>query len=781
ARLLPLFARQLIVMVRNITRHRRTEEALRQVEERFRSIFRNISAGMFLLNPDGSFIEANAAFCTFLGYDCRELLKLNVMDITHPDDREGVLRRLHEARGGSRRTYNSGKRYLRKDGTTVWGQGTSNWFFDADGSPIYGVAVIQDITECRQAEEALRQSEAKFAKAFNATPTWLVISALEDGRFIEINEAFERICGYRREEVIGRASLELGIWAKPEQRVMIVQALRQGREVREWEVTFKGKEGKTFIGEVSAELIEVNGVQRLLTLVNDITGRKRAEEALRKWRDIFQHTRMGVVTGMRGSTTFDLVNPAYAEMHGCTVEELIGTSAFDLYPVELRGELQENVRLAHEKGHHVFETEHLRKDGSRFPVMVDITAVRDGKGESIYNIVNVQDITERKEMEQALRESEESFSKAFHATPTILVIATFAEGRYIEVNETFERILGYRRDEAIGRTSIEMNIWATPEDRARIVRMIREEGKVRDLEVNLRSKDGRIFVCLYSGELISIRGELCLLSMVNDITARKRMEERIEILNTDLASKAMELEAANRELEAFNYSVSHDLRSPLTGINGYCQLILDMHAGRLDEQCLGYVREIYGAGQQMDELITALLDFSQLLRCEIARETVDLSAIALMVANRLRTSGPQRRVTFAIAAGVTVEGDPKLLRLVIENLLGNAWKYSGKRDEARIEFGAVEMLSAECGVRNERLSNSELGKTAYFVRDNGAGFAMADADRLFTPFKRLHRSNEFEGHGIGLATVQRIIQRHGGSVWAVAEVGEGATFYFTLG
>ncbi len=225
------------------------------------------------------------------------------------------------------------------------------------------------------------------------------------------------------------------------------------------------------------------------------------------------------------------------------------------------------------------------------------------------------------------------------------------------------------------------------------------------------------------------------------------------------------LEAANRDLEAFGYTVSHDLRSPLTCINGYCQLLLELCSASFDEQCTGFIKDISDAADRMEHLVTTILNFSQLARKEIDRQTVSLSRLARTISLDLRMRQPDRTVTFEIEEGVEVGGDLKLLQVVLENLIGNAWKYSGKQEEARIEFGTTEYE----------------GKPVCFVRDNGAGFDMSQADKLFSAFERLHSSSEFEGIGIGLATVQRIIERHGGRVWAEGEVGKGATFYFTLG
>ncbi len=244
----------------------------------------------------------------------------------------------------------------------------------------------------------------------------------------------------------------------------------------------------------------------------------------------------------------------------------------------------------------------------------------------------------------------------------------------------------------------------------------------------------------------------------------KRLEEEVERLRKDLRSQTSGLEAANKEMEAFTYSVTHDLRKPLTIINGYCQVIKDLCVGSLDEQCNDYIDKIYYGTVQMNQLIDALLKFSLLGRGELRREMVNLSDIASSIAAELRIAEPERRVTFHIAEGIVVNGDAVLLRVVLDNLIGNAWKYTSKREEAVIELGVTE----------------HEGKSTCFVRDNGLGFDMADAEKLFIPFQRLAARDEVKGHGIGLATVHRIIQRHGGRIWAEGKPGEGATFYFYL-
>jgi two-component system sensor histidine kinase/response regulator len=224
------------------------------------------------------------------------------------------------------------------------------------------------------------------------------------------------------------------------------------------------------------------------------------------------------------------------------------------------------------------------------------------------------------------------------------------------------------------------------------------------------------------------------------------------------------LEAANKELESFSYSVSHDLRAPLRSIDGFSQALLEDYADKLDEEGKDHLQRVRASTQRMAELIDDMLNLSRMTRSEMRLEAVNLSTVAKTVAAELQRSQPDRRVEFVIAEGVVANGDSGLLRVVLENLLGNAWKFTGKHSEAKIEFGIS-------------LQN---GNSAYFVRDNGSGFDMAYAGKLFGAFQRLHDAREFPGTGVGLATVQRVIHRHGGQVWAESEVEKGATFYFTL-
>ncbi|GFO68019.1 hypothetical protein GMLC_15980 [Geomonas limicola] len=396
---------------------------------------------------------------------------------------------------------------------------------------------------------------------------------------------------------------------------------------------------------------------------------------------------------------------------------------------------------------------------------LDVYAFRYGEPQECQVAVLFRDITERREAEEALRRSEKKFATIFHCAPALVAITTLKEGRIADINDTALGFLGYRREEVVGRTTLQIGLWESTQERERMVQAIEDRGRIHDLEVSFRGKTGESYTGLFSGEFIDIDQDRYLLSMVKDITERKRSELEIERLNTDLAAQVEELKEANLELEAFNRMVSHDLRQPLNSIGLSIQTVEIICSDKLDEECQRYLQSIFKKILVMNQLIDTLLRFSGSTRVELRRGPVDVSELARGVAAEVRENETEaRRARFDIAEGLTANADKSLLKTVLQNLIGNAWKYTSMRDEAIIEVGARELE----------------GQPAFYVRDNGKGFDMEDAEEIFAPFKRLPGADGFKGFGVGLATVERIIRRHGGRVWAEAQTDRGATFYFTL-
>ncbi|ALC17369.1 PAS/PAC sensor signal transduction histidine kinase [Desulfuromonas soudanensis] len=365
-----------------------------------------------------------------------------------------------------------------------------------------------------------------------------------------------------------------------------------------------------------------------------------------------------------------------------------------------------------------------------------------------------------------LKQSEERYRRLYKDTP-VMLHSIDRDGRLVSVSNYWLAYLGYGKDEAI---NVKLTSFFTEESRRYAEEVVFPEyfqtGYCKDVPYRIRKKNGEILDVLLSATADrDDQGEIIRsLAVMIDITERKRASEKIASLNASLAAKAEELEKANLELESFSHTVAHDLRAPLTNISGACQGLNELCADTLDGKSKKFIDYIHDETLRMDLFISALLDFSHLNRQELHREELDLSEMAAAIVLGLRMREPERQVTFTLAEGVKCLGDPVLIYSVLENLLGNAWKYTGARDEARIEFGVI----------------AEEEKPVFFVRDNGAGFDMNQAHRLFGAFQRLHNRDEFAGTGLGLTTVQRILFRHGGRIWAEGEKDKGATFFFTL-
>lgn len=373
---------------------------------------------------------------------------------------------------------------------------------------------------------------------------------------------------------------------------------------------------------------------------------------------------------------------------------------------------------------------------------------------------------ERKRAEEVLRESETRFRTLIQAAPGVIVCLS-PEGRILEFNPEAERIYGSKREKVLGQNYFEL--FLPVEIREKVVEDMKKvlAGEpTRGFENPVRISDGSERFFIWNADrLMDDRGHITgIIAIGQDITERKRIEEEQRKQRDHLEYLNGKLTALNKELESFSYSVSHDLNAPLNSIIGFCDILLNDSADKLDEQGKNYLRRVITASQHMVKLIRNLLDLARATRSEMRNETVNLSALVKMIAKELRERQPEHQVEIVIAEGLTAGGDPELLRIMLENLLGNAWKFTGKRQHAKIEFGAAQ----------------HDGKSVYFLRDNGVGFKMEFANKLFNAFQRLHPSTDFEGTGIGLATVQRIIHRHGGQILAEGEVDKGATFYFTL-
>jgi PAS domain S-box-containing protein len=394
------------------------------------------------------------------------------------------------------------------------------------------------------------------------------------------------------------------------------------------------------------------------------------------------------------------------------------------------------------------ELEMVRSDGTSFPVLVSAIAVRDQAGGFVTCRATVFDISERKRLE-------EEYERLFEMSQDLVCIAGF-DGFFKRVNPVWERVFGYTAQEL---TSSPFSEFLHPDDREATLAEFEEQlqaGKVVVLfENRYRCKDGSWRWLQWSSRPDSAHGRIY--AIARDVTEQKSAQD-------EMRQARAAAEAANAELETFSYSVSHDLRSPLRAIDGFSQALLEDYGAELDSGGKDLLVRIRAGAQRMAQLIDDLLRLSRISRTELDPQPLDVSALVRTLADQVRVGEPTRCASFAIADGIKARADPRLLRVALENLLSNAWKFTRRKAAARIEFGSVQ----------------ENGQRVYYLRDNGAGFDMAYAGKLFGPFQRLHHTRDFEGTGIGLATVSRIVHRHGGRVWAQGAPEHGATFFFTL-
>ena len=682
-----------------------------------------------------------------------------------------------------------------------------------DGAPARVVGSVQDVTERRAAEEATRRGRdllqmlAEVSARFLSMPLASIDEAILDtlarvGTFagadrcyvVLVDEAGGTVTNTHEWCAPGIASMSHLLQQAPVEafawtvgtlladRPVVVEKLADLPEEAEPErALMAAQDVRSFLmvplqatardlGLVGFDTVraEVAWPQETILLLRTVAGtlagaleRKRVVSALEEseanHRAVFEAVDdVILVTDESGRIVHG--NPAAERTLGYPPADLRGTLLLDLHPASAREEAAAifAAMLAGERTTCPLPLE--RRDGVLIPAE---TRVSHGTWDGSPCIFGVsKDLS-------AEREALDRFDRLFHANPALMAVNDLEDLRFLDVNDAFLDTLGYARDEVIGRPLGELGILPDADEHAAALRLMREGG-MRAVELRVRTRDGRSLDGVFSGEVIRGAGRTYFLTVMLDITDRKLAEQELRRLNATLeqhvAERTKELSAANRELEAFVQSVAHDLRGPLRTIGSFGQILLLEHADELDDGGRDALQRIVRANTRLGRLIDGLLELSGFARHDVRRQALDLTGLALAVVAELRQSQPAHPVEVEVAEGLHAEADPTLTGIVLENLLGNAWKFTARRPVGHIEVGCTRLP----------------GETVYHVRDDGAGFDPRYAHRLFEAFERLHDDTEFGGTGIGLATVRRIVERHGGRVWAEGTPGEGATFSFTL-
>ena len=404
----------------------------------------------------------------------------------------------------------------------------------------------------------------------------------------------------------------------------------------------------------------------------------------------------------------------------------------------------------------------LMYDGRSIPMALNTAVAFVVCGAGVVVRASVADIAARRRADAALRESEERYRLLFESNPLAIWVFDTNTLGFLAVNEAAIQRYGYTREEFLSMTL--KDIRPAEDVPALMDHIARISSVTEGCSWKHLTKDGALIDVEVTSHPLTFAGKSARVVLANDITARKRAEQAIKQLNENLENRSALLEHANKELEAFSYSVSHDLRAPLRAIDGFSRILVEDYADRLDREATRVLNVIRTNTQNMGKLIDDLLAFSRLSRKQMEKSPVDMNGLAQAVVSEIRSADAEKAPQFDVGALNAAHGDPAMLRQVFMNLLSNAAKYSKGNDTPLIKIG----------------SHTQNGESVYYVQDNGVGFDMNYVDKLFGVFQRLHTTEEFEGTGVGLAIVQRIIQRHGGRVWAEGKVNEGATFYFSL-
>ncbi len=780
----------------DITERKRAEQALRESEERYRTTIDGTTDFIHVVDRDMRLVLFNVAFVKAvmkLGINPKLGDKLfDVCPFCRPETREEYTRVFET--GGPVVT----EGYNEIEGNVIWTEGRKIPVFDAEGRVYRVITIIRDITERKRAAAALRESEEKF-RQIGAAANDAIIMMDREARISYWNEAATSIFGYAAEEILGKRLHD--VLVAENYRSQCEEGLRTFREAGKGpvvdetlEVTALRKDGVEFPVELSISALKVKGEWNALGILRDITERKRAEEALRRGRDeleervrertaelagtlkklreseekyrgVVEQLQDGVVIIQDGVLAF--FNAKFAQTVEYPPEELRRRPFSDFLAPHVRESVLARYkrRLAGEEVPPVYESVGLARDGREIPVEFNVTLIQyNGRPAEL---VIIRDLTERRRQEKVLHKQEWILKNVFNNMPDSVYVVDPASREVLFVNKAAEDAFGAGLVEA----KCYRAIWGLdgPCRGCNLEEMFAADDGATYSRESFNEKVGR-WLAVNSKAVPWFDERAVRCSVLTDISERKALEEEIvahnKALHNTVRERTAALEAKNRELESFAYSISHDLRAPLRSIEGFSRALLEDHAGDLDEDGRDFLTRVVNGATRMDRLINDLLEYSRLGRRGVTFEPVDMNELVATSLEDLRASLKAAGGHVAVAESLpTVSGDPSLLLVLWHNLLGNAIKY--RRADVPLE---VEIACRE-----------DDGKYVFSVKDNGIGLDMKYQKKVFDIFQRLHGGDEYAGTGIGLASARKVVAAHRGRIWYESEPGRGATFFFELG